>query len=308
MSEKLPKIKILIVHAHPGDICCEGAGTVAIHTQRGDDVYCLVLSDGERHHNDLIHRENAKPEAERNLKIVNSTVKEIKAYKRAEAQRICDFLGMKKMYALGWPDVQMECTHENISQIADVIRQVRPDVLLTSMPWGERASQATDVHAATGHMTRLAARYCSDSLPQIDGHEPHHTKCIFYYPMMGMADTTSMSSSGVVCDVWVDITPVIDKKVQVIDLLVSQGYQGSCSRKLVEAREGRWGMLCGSSYAEPWMRERAIRYTRLPVRPEDLGKKYCPNDLPGDQVLCKDVPVEIPPESFDFPGPLIAEV
>ena len=72
-------------------------------------------------------------------------------------------------------------------------------------------------------------------------------------------------------------------------------------RKVVEARDGRWGMLCGCSYAEPWMRDRAVRYTHLPVRREDLRKQYVPNDLPGDQILCLDVPEAIPNVAYDFP-------
>jgi hypothetical protein len=50
------------------------------------------------------------------------------------------------------------------------------------------------------------------------------------------------------------------------------------------------------------MRDRAVRYTHLPVRPEDLNKDYVPNDLPGDSILCPSVPMEVPPESFDFSG------
>ena len=291
MSDKLRKLNILVVHAHPGDLCCEGAGTVAIHTERGDNVTCLLLSDGERHHNDLIHREEGKPESERDPKIVNASLDEIKTLKREEAQSMCDFLGIKKMYAFGWPDYQWECTHEKIMQIAEVVREVRPDVVLTTAPWGEVQSQLTDVHAVTGHLTRMAARYCSDSLPQLDGHQPHHTKAIFYVPMMGMADTSNMAGTGVVCDVWVDITSVVKKKIQCIDLLVSQGYQGSCARKIIEAREGRWGMLCGCSYAEPWIRDKAVRYNALPIRPGDLDKKYTPNDVPGDLMICRDVPL-----------------
>ena len=109
--------------------------------------------------------------------------------------------------------------------------------------------------------------------------------------MMGMADTAFRMGSGSVCDLWVDITPVIELKCRVIDLLVSQGYQGACARKLLEAREGRWGMLCGCSYAEPWVRDRAPRFPHLPMRPDDLRKKYVPNDLPGDQMRCKGLPV-----------------
>ena len=102
-------------------------------------------------------------------------------------------------------------------QIAEVVRDVRPDVVPSTAPWGELQSQLTDVHAITGHLTRMAVRYCSDSLPQPDGYEPHHTKAIFYVPMMGMADTALMGGTGVVCDVWIDITPVVEKKIQSVN-------------------------------------------------------------------------------------------
>jgi 4-oxalomesaconate hydratase len=303
MSSQLRKMKILIVHAHPGDICCEGAGTVALHVERGDEVHCLVVSDGERHHNDLLHREYSKLASERNPKVMNTTNSDIKAYKRDEAQRMCDFLGIKKMYAFGWSDVCWSVTHERIEQIAEVIREVKPDIVLAHMPWGELQAPMIDVHAMLGQMTRMAVRYCSDSLPQIDGMEPHHTKGIYYFPMMGMSDTAFTMGSGIVCDIWIDITSVVEKKVQVIDMLLSQGYQGACARKIVEAREGRWGSLCGCSYAEPWIRDRAVRYSHLPVRPEDLEKKYIPNDLPGDLLLCKDIPERLSDQSLEYPLP-----
>jgi len=268
----------------------KGAGTVALHTRRGDEVHCLILSDGERHHNDLIHAELGKPESERDRAVLEMTVDDIKTLKRAEVKQMCEVLGIQRLYTFCWPDVVLECTHERIEQIAQIIRQVRPDVILGHMLWGEFQSQMTDVHAIAGHMTRMAARYCSDSMPQIDGHEPHHTKAMFWFPMMGMADMAFRMGTGPVCDVWIDITSVIEIKCQAIDLLVSQGYQGACARKVLESREGRWGMSCGCSYAEPWMRDRAPRYALLPVRSEDLDKQYTPNDVPGDQILCKDLP------------------
>lgn len=301
MSTILRKLKILIVHAHPGDICCEGTGTIALHIERGDEVHCLVVSDGERHHNDLLHRELKKSKDKRDPDIVGSTVQDIKKYKRNEAQRMCDFLGIKKMYAFGWPDICWSVDHDKIEQIADVIRDVKPDIVLTHIPWGEMQTAMIDVHAMLGQMTRMAVRYCCDSLPQIDGMEPHHVKSIYYFPMMGMADTPFNLGTGVVCDVWIDITSVVDKKVQAIDMLVSQGYQGSAARKIVEAREGRWGMLCGCSYAEPWVRDRAVRYKHLPVRPEDLESEYVPNDIPGDLLLCKDIPERRPQKLPTYP-------
>ena len=51
--------------------------------------------------------------------------------------------------------------------------------------------------------------------------------------------------------------------------------------------------------------DRAPRYAYLPVRREDLDKPYTPNDLPGDLLICRDLPSATPPEAYEFPGPLV---
>ena len=275
---------------------------MALHAERGDQVSVLLLSDGERHHSDLIHREYAKPENDRDPRLLHATVEEIRAFKRAEAERICRILGIRELQALGWPDHHWTIDQERIEAIAAIIHQVRPDVVCTHMPMQNQIPMS-DVHAVVGHLVRLACRYCSDSMPQLDGHEPHHTKAIFYFPDIGMADTQSMFGAGIVCDIWVDITRVVEKKIHAIDQLVSQGYHGTAARKIIEARDGRWGMLAGCSYAEPWMRDRAPRSAFLPVREEDLDKSFTPNDLPGDLMICRDLSSATPPEAYDFPGP-----
>lgn len=304
MHNDVRNYKILMIYAHPADICCEGAGTAALQAERGDQVSALLLSDGERHHSDLLHREYAKPPTERNPRLINAKVDDIRSFKRAEAQRICDLLGIKELIALGWPDVHWTISQDRIDPIAQVIRNVRPDVVCTHRPI-QNQIPTCDIHAVAGQLVRLACRHCSDSMLQIDGHEAHHTKTIYYFPDVGMADTTSMFGSGIVCDVWVDITPVIQKKIHAMDQLVSQGYHGTAARKIVEARDDRWGMLAGCSYAEPWMRDRAPRYPCLPVTSEELDKGFTANDLPGDLMICRDVPSATEPDAYDFPKPVV---
>jgi LmbE family N-acetylglucosaminyl deacetylase len=292
--------RILCVYAHPADICCEGAGTVALHAQRGDDVHVLLLSDGERHHSDLLHREYAKPHGERDPGVMNSTVDDIRAHKRREAQKMCEILGVAELRPLGWPDIHWNVSHDNISAVAEVIRAVRPDVVLTHIP-KQNEIPGSDVHAMVGQIVTLACRTCGDSMPQIDGHEPHHVKVIFYFPDIGMADTAHAFGSGIVCNVWIDITPVVEKKIQAIDQCVSQGYQGTAARKIIEARDGRWGMLCGCSYAEPWVRERAPRSSFLPVYADDLDREFHANDLPGDLMIARDIPSAVPENAHHLP-------
>ena len=91
------------------------------------------------------------------------------------------------------------------------------------------------------------------------GYRVHHTKAIFYFPEIGMADTQSLFGAGIVCDVWVDIASVVEKKIRAIDQPVSQGAQRPAARKIVEARDGRWGMLAGCSYKILYERLKPIR-------------------------------------------------
>ena len=307
MPETTRNFKILCVYAHPADICGEGAGTVALHAQRGDDITALLLSDGERHHSDVLHRAYAKPEGERDPRIINASVDDLRAFKRHEAHRMCDILGIRKLIGFGWPDLHWTLSSDNIVAIADVIFDVRPDVILTHIPKQDQIP-TSDIHAVVGQLVGRAQNYCSDSMPQLDGHQPHHTKLIFYFPDTGMADSKLSFGEGIVCDVWVDITPVIEKKIHAIDQCVSQGYHNSTGRKIVESREGRWGMLAGCSYAEPWMRDQMPRYDCLPVREEDLDKGFTPNDLPGDLMIARDIPSGVPDNAYDFPGPLAGQV
>ena len=307
MPETTRNFKILVIYAHPADICCEGAGTVALQAERGDDITALLLSDGERHHADVLHREIAKPEQEQDSRMINATVDDLRAFKRREAERMCEVLGIGNLIALGWPDVHWTISTDNIVAIADVIFDVCPDVILTHIP-KQNQIPTSDIHAVVGQLVRLAQRYCSDAMPQIDGHEPHHTKLIFYFPDCGMADTKIMFGEGIVCNVWVDITPVVEKKIHAMDQCVSQGYHETCARKIMEAIYGRWGMLAECSYAEPWMREQPTRYSSLPVRDEDLDKAYYANDLPGDLMISRDITSAVPDDAYDFPGPLEGQV
>lgn len=307
MDKSVENFKILSVYAHPADICCEGSGTIALHAQRGDHITALLLSDGERHHCDLVYQEGLKPVDQQDSKIINADVDQIRAFKRREAERMCDIIGIHELIALGLPDIHWTVDYDMITRVANVIRQVKPDVILTHMPKQNELSHQ-NIHSLVGQIVNLAMNHSMTSLPQLDGHEPHHTKLIYYFPDTGWTDATENFAPGIVCDVWVDITSVVATKIKAIDQCVSQGYQSGCARKLIESREGRWGMLCGCSYAEAWMRDRAPRYSHLPVRSEDLNEQFRPGGIAGELVNAHTVPSAIPADAYDFPGPLAGKI
>jgi hypothetical protein len=103
---------------------------------------------------------------------------------------------------------------------------------------------------------------------------------------------------GIVADFYVDITPVIGRKVRAFDQYVSQGYEGTFARKVAEARDGRFGMLANTSYAEAFMYSRGTTFTSLPLPESVLNRQYVPNDLPGDQIAAWQTPSATPPEAY----------
>jgi len=157
IPETTRNFKILCIYAQPADICCEGTGTVALQSKRGDDITALLISDGERQHADVFYRENAKPEHERDSRIVNASVDELRAFKRREAERMCEVQGIRKLIALGWPDVHWTLSTSNIVAIADVIFDVCPDVILTHIPKQNQTNKRYPRRGRPARATRSAA-------------------------------------------------------------------------------------------------------------------------------------------------------
>ena len=123
---------------------------MAFQAQRGDDITALLLSDGERHHSDVLYREFANSVAEQNQHIIDATVDDVRAFKRREAQRMCNILGIRQLISFGWPDVHWTISVDNIVAIAEVIFQIRPDVVLTHIP-KQNQIPTSDIHAVVAN-------------------------------------------------------------------------------------------------------------------------------------------------------------
>jgi LmbE family N-acetylglucosaminyl deacetylase len=293
-------LRILAVYAHVADTAGEASGTIAIHAHLGDEITLLVCTDGERHHPALFLDADEAPGRPADLPFVHGTLEQIRALKRREAQRVGDVLGVSDVRFLGWEDaVHLETTGERIAEIAGIILDVRPDLILAPLPHHEMGG--IDPHATVGRLTLLARAHAESQMRQVDGVAAHHPKELFYYPMGGeIADSRDPLVEGIVCDVWIDTSRVIERKVRALDQIVSQGYHGSVGRKIVEARDGRWGMLAGTAYAEPFLRG-GRTYDELPMTPRVLERVYHPTDLPGDVLTANAVPSAVPSDGFTLP-------
>ena len=294
----MDNFSILVVYPHPADSATEASGTVALHAERGDKVTSVVVTDGDRHHMQWLHDEMEKPIGERDPDVDDMTLDDYRQFKRRETERIAEVLGVSELITLGWTDNEIYLDLEKVNEIADIIRRVRPDILITHLPLD--TSPGHDDHPITGQIVMSALQVASNRVPQFDGVEPYHGVKQTFFSFAGGAEANSKSffTSGIIPDVWVDITPVIDKKVQAMDQLVSQAYHGETSRGIAEARDGRWGMIAECAYAEPFLRPSGITYDSLPMPERVIGKEYEPTIKRAGRTTAHKIPSATPPEAY----------
>jgi LmbE family N-acetylglucosaminyl deacetylase len=280
-------IRIMGIYAHPADVATEAGGTMALHADRGDDLTCIVMSDGIRMHPHFLQSAEGR---------APMTLEEYREFKRDEVRRAAKILGFRNVEFMGWDENFWDASDQRVETLAKTIARHKPDVVVTHYPVGP---YMIDSNAFTGVYVARALGLSSALVPEIDGVEPHFVKELFFFLMDQSIDTRSkIDMVGIVADFYVDITPVIGRKVQAFDQYVSQGYEGQFARKVAEARDGRFGMLANTSYAEAFMFSRGTTFPSLPLPESVMNRRWVPNDLPGDQISAWQTPSATPEEAY----------
>ncbi len=214
---------ILVVYPHPADSATEASGTVALHAERGDRVTSVVATYGERHHMQWLADQKAKSEGERDPDLAAMSLEDYKQFKKRETERIADILGVHELITLGWADHEIYLDLDKVHEMADIIRRVKPDIIITHYPQGD--GPTINDHPAIGRLVIKAMEVASNRVREFDGIDPYHDVKQVFFSFAGGEEINSNDnfSPGVAPDVWVDTTPVIHKKVQAIDQLISQG-------------------------------------------------------------------------------------
>ncbi len=132
--------RALVVVAHPDDIDFGAAGTVAAWVKEGIEVtYCLV-TDGDAGGFDDTPRE------------------QMAGLRRAEQTAAAAEVGVTELRFLGFLDGRLYVDHDLRREISRVIREVRPQRVLTQSPervWNRLPASHPD-HMATGEATTIA--------------------------------------------------------------------------------------------------------------------------------------------------------
>lgn len=257
-------LTLLVIGAHPADIFDQSGGTMAHHVRRGDRVAACVLTHGARVHDavisdEMFHRDSV-PEGDELTKLMQERA-DVKA---GEVRDACAALGCEELYFLGLDDAVLLLTEEAVRQVARLLRQVRPDVVITHFP--REGNGVTNPHAIAGQIA-LYGMQLAGSVDPGDTNPPHKVAQTFFFGTGAAPLPRDVwgAEGGYYNDVFIDISDVVEEKLAALDALVSQGYGGAYARKRIETSDGAFGNAVRCAYAEGFITMNAECHRYLPV-------------------------------------------
>ena len=201
-NEYIPK-RAMSIHAHPDDQEFTVAGTLAKWAKAGCEIVSVIVTSGESGSNDPQHGPDYK-----------ATLARIR---EGEQRAANDVIGVKETVYLRFPDGELEPTIQLRKELTRVIRQHKPDVVVTGNPeawfYGTEYFNHPDHRAAAQAACEAVFPSAGTRLIFTDllsaGYEPHNVKRLYVH---GVEKS----------DTWVDISETIDTKIEALKKHVSQ--------------------------------------------------------------------------------------
>jgi len=228
-SDESP-VDILLFGAHPDDVEWGAGGTVLKLRATGTLFGIVDLTRGEM---------GSRGTTEERDK---------------EAEDAASWMGARFRENLSLPDCGVIDSVENRKQIASVIRRCRPKLVLAPY-WEDRHPD----HAATGHLVRNAAVYCT-LRKSSDLNPPHKPSAYLYYLLH------HFTHPGMV----VDISEVYDRKLELLRMHASQFSKTAEGFGVLplgmndylfglESRDRFFGSLIGVHHGEAFVSEAPLK-------------------------------------------------
>ncbi len=223
--------RVLVVSAHPDDADFGAAGSVALLSDRGVEVTYLMVTDGDAGGN------------ERTLD--NSGMAELR---RAEQTAAAKCVGVTDLRFLGYPDGAVVPSLELRKAIARVIRQVRPDLVITHHP--DRNYQ----FIAPSHPDHRAVGGCTLDAVYPDARNPYaFPELLLEEGLEAWTAREVWLIGGSTPNHYVDITDVIDRRLAALRSHVSQVAHVAGFDAFIKERSAAWAERAGFAegrYAE----------------------------------------------------------
>jgi LmbE family N-acetylglucosaminyl deacetylase len=183
--------------------------------------------------------------------------------KSREVVEACRILGVEDVYFMGVDDGILLVERDIIRRLAGLLRQLRPDIVLTHYPFeGDGQVRA---RAVAGQIVLHGLQYAASVDPG-DRNPPHRAAQVFFFGQGAATVRCGLwdARGGYANDVFVDITDVVDREFAAMECLVSQGYAGAYNRKRTETSDGAFpGGI--ASYGEGFIRMNAEGHYYLPL-------------------------------------------
>lgn len=226
--------KILAIHAHPDDIEILAGGTVAALAQSGHKVVMVTMTAGD-------------------CGSVTQGAEEIARIRAAEAANSAALIGAEYR-CLGFKDMAIFSDHPSRQRVTELLRVVRPDIVITSSPEDYMAD-----HEATSALVRDAcfAAPLPNYATGTENPAPHlpEIPALYYMDPIGGRDRRG---GPVVPDFVVDVEATLETKAAMLSEHRSQlewlrhhhGVENyiSSMRRWTEERGGLVGIRAGEGF------------------------------------------------------------
>ena len=250
------RLSILNIGGHPKDAILYAGGTMAKHVALGHRVCALAAYNGMRTHLvaiDEFSETGKMPDWDAH---VEDRKRELVDAARDVGVTDVRFLGHDDDVAI--PDKRI------INELADVIGDVRPDIIITHWPY-----DSVPAHASTTQMVLIAVDAAA-GIRKETPYRPHKVTQIFYHVWPGETNIQESVFPRVPTTL-IDIGDVAEKKAQAMSRFGSQ---------YLDAKEGKRSMPKLADFAaihlrvpdsESFLAHSPQVYDALPVSPFSLG-------------------------------------
>jgi LmbE family N-acetylglucosaminyl deacetylase len=215
----------MVIAAHPDDAEFTVAGTVAVWAKAGCRVTYVVCTDGNAgsHEPDMTREHLAE-------------------IRRAEQRAACATLGVSEVVFLGYDDGQLQPTLDLRRDLVRVIRQYKPEVVITWDPttvfFGDEYINHPDHRAAAQAALDAASPACSMPLLWPEAGAPHRVRQVYIF-------------GNEAPNTWVDVTETVDQKIAALKQHRSQVGDWDPT-EMIKAWNAEAGKERGLAYAESY--------------------------------------------------------
>lgn len=203
----------LVISAHSADFVWRAGGAIALHEEKGYAVTVVCLSYGER-------GESAKL-----WKQAGMTLEKVKAARRVEAENAAKALGVSDIQFFDVGDYPLDLGRETQERMVDVIRAVQPAFMMSHSKWDPYN---------TDHMYTTDFALTCRMIAQAWGHKPGQK--VLGAPQLYLFEPHQTEQMEWKPDVFLDITPVWDKKWAAIQCMEGQEHLWHFYKNVAENR------------------------------------------------------------------------